>query len=1379
MAQTFTGRKRVRKFFGHIREIAEMPNLIEVQKASYDQFLLVDEPKGGRSDEGLQAVFKSVFPISDFSNTALLEFVKYEFEPPKYDVDECRQRGMTFAAPLKVTLRLIVFDVDPDTGARSVKDIKEQDVYMGDMPFMTSNGTFIVNGTERVIVSQMHRSPGVFFDHDKGKTHASGKLLFAARIIPYRGSWLDIEFDAKDIVYARIDRRRKIPVTSLLYALAMDGEEILSTFYKTVIYTRSHDKKSKTADWRVPFDSERMRGVKAVIDIVDADSGEVVLEAGKKLTARSARLLADKGVKALKAQDEDLHGQYLAEDLYDPNTGEIFAEAGDEITDKVLKSLIEAGFEELPILDIDHINVGPYIRNTLAVDKNSSREEALFDIYRVMRPGEPPTVDTAEAMFQSLFFDSERYDLSAVGRVKMNMRLDLDAEDTVRVLRKDDILAVVRALVGLRDGKGEIDDIDHLGNRRVRSVGELMENQYRLGLLRMERAIKERMSSVDIDTVMPQDLINAKPAAAAVREFFGSSQLSQFMDQTNPLSEITHKRRLSALGPGGLTRERAGFEVRDVHPTHYGRICPIETPEGPNIGLINSLATFARVNKYGFIETPYRRVKDGFVSDEVVYLSAMEEAKYNVAQANAALGPKSALTEDLVVCRHAGDVVMVARDRVDFMDVSPKQLVSVAAALIPFLENDDANRALMGSNMQRQAVPLVKADAPLVGTGMESVVARDSGAAIAARRTGIVDQIDATRIVIRATEESDAGKPGVDIYRLMKYQRSNQSTCINQKPLVRVGDEVRKGDIIADGPSTDLGDLALGRNVLVAFMPWNGYNFEDSILLNERIVKDDVFTSIHIEEFEVMARDTKLGPEEITRDIPNVSEEALKNLDEAGIVYIGAEVQAGDILVGKITPKGESPMTPEEKLLRAIFGEKASDVRDTSLRVPPGVQGTIVEVRVFNRHGVDKDERAQAIEREEIERLAKDRDDELAILDRNVYARLASLLGGKTAIAGPKGFKKETKLGKEVLDDYPRSQWWTFAVENDALMAEIEAMRKQYDEAKRGLESRFLDKVEKLQRGDELPPGVMKMVKVFIAVKRKIQPGDKMAGRHGNKGVVSKIVPQEDMPFLADGTPVDIVLNPLGVPSRMNVGQILETHLGWACAGLGKQVGEAVNAYLRSNDVKPLRDKLFEIYGDDQTVKSLDSAGLVELGENLRRGVPIATPVFDGAREKDIVDMLTQAGLDTSGQVTLHDGRTGDPFDRKVTVGYIYMLKLHHLVDDKIHARSIGPYSLVTQQPLGGKAQFGGQRFGEMEVWALEAYGAAYTLQEMLTVKSDDVAGRTKVYESIVRGDDTFESGIPESFNVLVKEMRSLGLNVELTSTKKPAGELPSAEAAE
>ncbi len=1177
-------------------------------------------------------------------------------------------------------------------------------------------------------------------------------------------------------MYARIDRKRKLPVTSLLFALGLDGEEILDTFYNRIMYVKAKD------GWRVPFDAERMKGFKSNADLIDADSGEVVLEAGKKLTVRAARQLAEKGLKALRATDEDLYGQYIAEDLVNAKTGEVYAEAGDEITEKLLKGLSDAGLDEIPVLDIDHVNVGPYIRNTLAIDKASSREDALFDIYRVMRPGEPPILETAEAMFNSLFFDPERYDLSAVGRVKMNMRLDLDADDTVRTLRREDILAVSKALVDLRDGKGEIDDIDHLGNRRVRSVGELMENQYRLGLLRMERAIKERMSSVDIDTVMPQDLINAKPAAAAVREFFGSSQLSQFMDQTNPLSEVTHKRRLSALGPGGLTRERAGFEVRDVHPTHYGRICPIETPEGPNIGLINSLATFARVNKYGFIETPFRRVRDTHVTDEVVYLSAMEEAKYNIAQANAALDENSTLIEELVICRRAGEVIVVAPDRVDLMEVSPKQLVSVAAALIPFLENDDANRALMGSNMQRQAVPLVQADAPFVGTGMEAVVARDSGAAIAARRAGIVDQVDATRIVVRATGEADPNRPGVDIYRLQKFQRSNQSTCITQKPLVRAGDVVGKGDIIADGPSTEFGELALGRNVLVAFMPWNGYNFEDSILLSERIVKDDVFTSIHIEEFEVMARDTKLGPEEITRDIPNVSEEALKNLDEAGIVYIGAEVHAGDILVGKITPKGESPMTPEEKLLRAIFGEKASDVRDTSLRVPPGVTGTIVEVRVFNRHGVDKDERAQAIEREEIERLAKDRDDEQAILDRNTYARLAEILSGLSGIAGPKGFKKDSALNREVLNEYPRSQWWQFAVADDARMAEIEAMQKQYDESKKRLEQRFLDKVEKLQRGDELPPGVMKMVKVFVAVKRKIQPGDKMAGRHGNKGVVSRIVPIEDMPFLEDGIHADIVLNPLGVPSRMNVGQILETHLGWAAAGLGRQVAAAVDAYMRNGKVQGIRDQLTSIYGAMPEIEGATETELVELGQNLRRGVPFATPVFDGAKEADIEEMLQKAGLDPSGQVTLYDGRTGEPFDRKVTVGYIYMLKLHHLVDDKIHARSIGPYSLVTQQPLGGKAQFGGQRFGEMEVWALEAYGAAYTLQEMLTVKSDDVAGRTKVYEAIVRGDDTFESGIPESFNVLVKEMRSLGLNVELTSSKRAANEsdqLPSAEAAE
>ncbi|WP_068082285.1 DNA-directed RNA polymerase subunit beta [Polycladidibacter stylochi] len=1360
MTQTFNGRKRVRKYFGSIRDVAAMPNLIEVQKASYDQFLQVEKPQGGRVDEGLEAVFKSVFPISDFAGASLLEFVSYEFEAPKYDVDECRQRDITFAAPLKLTLRLIVFDIDEDTEAKSVKDIKEQDVYMGDIPFMTDNGTFIINGTERVIVSQMQRSPGVFFDHDKGKTHSSGKLLFAARVIPYRGSWLDIEFDAKDIVYARIDRRRKLPVTSLLMALGLSCEDILNTFYNRIEYKLTND------GWSMPFDGGRLKGTKAIRALIDASTGEELVEEGKKITARTIRQLNEKGVEALKVEEEDIFGQYLAEDMVNMQTGEIYYEAGDEIGEKMLAELVDRGFGEIPVLDIDHVNVGAYIRNTLAADKNDTREGALFDIYRVMRPGEPPTIETAEAMFQSLFFDAERYDLSAVGRVKMNMRLDLDCEDTVRTLRKEDILSVMKVLLDLRDGRGEIDDIDNLGNRRVRSVGELMENQYRVGLLRMERAIKERMSSVEIDTVMPQDLINAKPAAAAVREFFGSSQLSQFMDQTNPLSEVTHKRRLSALGPGGLTRERAGFEVRDVHPTHYGRICPIETPEGPNIGLINSLATFARVNKYGFIESPYRTVKDGVVTNEVVYLSAMEESKYYVSQANAELTEDNKFSSDLVQCRHAGENILISPDRVDLMDVSPKQLVSVASALIPFLENDDANRALMGSNMMRQAVPLVRAEAPFVGTGMEPVVARDSGAAIVARRGGVVDQVDATRIVIRATEDLDPSKSGVDIYRLLKFQRSNQDTCINQRPLVNVGDRISKGDIIADGPSTDLGDLALGRNVLVAFMPWNGYNFEDSILLSERIVRDDVFTSIHLEEFEVMARDTRLGPEEITRDIPNVSEEALKNLDEAGIVYVGAEVKPGDILVGKITPKGESPMTPEEKLLRAIFGEKASDVRDTSLRLSPGVSGTVVEVRVFNRHGVEKDERAMALEREEIETLAKDRDDEQAILDRNVYGRLAEMIMGQIAVGGPKNFRKGVEINGDVLNEFPRSQWWQFAVEDEQLMGELEALRGSYDESRKRLEQRFIDKVEKLQRGDELPPGVMKMVKVFVAVKRKIQPGDKMAGRHGNKGVVSKINPCEDMPFLEDGTHVDIVLNPLGVPSRMNVGQILETHLGWACAGMAKKIGELYDEYRKNGEIEAMRTEIVELYGENikgDAVKSFDDEGVVELAQQLKtKGVAIATPVFDGAREPDISHMLSTAGLKPSGQSTLFDGRTGEQFDRQVTVGYIYMLKLHHLVDDKIHARSIGPYSLVTQQPLGGKAQFGGQRFGEMEVWALEAYGAAYTLQEMLTVKSDDVAGRTKVYEAIVRGDDTFEAGIPESFNVLVKEMRSLCLNVEL-----------------
>ena len=1222
MAETHTvaSRKRIRKVFGKGIEVAVMPNLIEVQKESYDQFLQVKEPTGGRINEGLQAVFKSVFPISDFSGQAVLEFVRYEFEAPKFDVDECQQRGMTFAAPFKVTLRLIVFEIDPDTQAKSVKDIKEQDVYMGDIPLMTSNGTFVVNGTERVIVSQMHRSPGVFFDHDKGKSHSSGKLLFAARIIPYRGSWLDFEFDPKDIVFARIDRRRKLPITTLLYALGLQGEEILHEFYKSVGYTQTKD------GWKTSFDVDRYKGIKPTVDLIDAKTKAVVVEAGKKITPRLAKKIADDGTKELLVRDEDLYGRYIADELVNEKTGEIFAEAGDEIDEKVLNALKEAGFTKLNLLDIDHINTGAYIRNTLKADKVESYEQALIEIYRVMRPGEPPTRESAEALFNGLFFDSERYDLSAVGRVKMNMRLELDVPDTMRVLRREDVLAVIKTLHELRDGKGEVDDIDHLGNRRVRSVGELMENQYRLGLVRMERAIKERMSSVDIDTVMPHDLINAKPAAAAVREFFGSSQLSQFMDQTNPLSEITHKRRFSALGPGGLTRERAGFEVRDVHPTHYGRICPIETPEGPNIGLINSLATYARVNKYGFIETPYRTVNNGKVSRDVTYLSAIEEGKHYIAQANVALTKDNKFAEDMVIARNYGDVLSVPADKIDYVDVSPKQLVSVAAALIPFLENDDANRALMGSNMQRQAVPLVRTNAPLVGTGMESIVARDSGAAFAARRTGVVDQVDAKRIVIRATEETDPSKSGVDIYTLAKFQRSNQNTCINQRPLVRVGDQVKQGDIIADGPSTDLGDLALGQNVLVAFMPWNGYNFEDSILLSERIVKDDVFTSIHIEEFDVMARDTKLGPEEITRDIPNVGEESLKNLDEAGIVYIGAEVKPGDILCGKITPKGESPMTPEEKLLRAIFGEKASDVRDTSLRLPPGVAGTVVEVRVFNRHGVDKDERALAIEREEIERLAKDRDDELKILDRNAYGRLHDFLNGKVATGGPRGHKIDGKITEKILEDIPRSQWWSIALSAEKSIAELEAMKLQYDEAKKRLETRFLDKVEKLQRGDELPPGVMKMVKVFVAVKRKIQPGDKMAGRHGNKGVVSRIVPVEDMPFLEDGTHVDIVLNPLGVPSRMNVGQILETHLGWACAGLGKQVGQMLDAYQESQKIKPLRDGLFKIYGKNDELDALDDSGLVESAQNLRCSVPIATPVFDGAREEDIAKMLNDAG---------------------------------------------------------------------------------------------------------------------------------------------------------
>ena len=1431
MTLSFTGRKRIRKTYGRIPSVTTMPNLIEVQKTSYEHFLQRDVGVEDRGAYGLQEVFRSVFPIKDFSDRAQLDFVKYEFDRSKYDVEECQQRGMTFSAPLRVTLRLIVWDVDEDTGARTVRDIKEQDVFMGDMPLMTDKGTFVINGTERVIVSQMHRSPGVFFDHDKGKTHSSGKFLYAARIIPYRGSWLDFEFDAKDIVYVRIDRRRKLPVTALFRALGLTTDDILGTFYDTVEFKR--DKKG----WRAKFDIEKFRGNKLAFDLVNAKTGKVVAEQGARVTGRLAKTIEAKSLKEYQVPIEDLVGRFVAVDLVDETTGLIHAEAGDEITEELLEKFDETGVVTMPTLAIS-LSVGPYIRNTLAADKSASREDALTDIYRVMRPGEPPTQESAERLFYDLFLSpaklaksevsaraapsakadiveklskadissgvwvvdvkdgfalitlscalprkdkgagavwvaekdittdrSGRYDLSAVGRVKINARLNLDAPDTIRELRLADILAVVRTLVDLKDGRGEIDDIDHLGNRRVRSVGELMENQYRIGLLRMERAIRERMSSVDIDAVMPHDLVNAKPAAAAVREFFGSSQLSQFMDQTNPLSEITHKRRLSALGPGGLTRERAGFEVRDVHPTHYGRICPIETPEGPNIGLINSLATYARVNKYGFIESPYRKVIKGKVTSQVEYLSAMDEGKYTIAQANASLTEQGKFARDLVSCRNDGDFVMAPPDTIDYIDVSPKQLVSVAAALIPFLENDDANRALMGSNMQRQAVPLIRAEAPLVGTGMEEVVARDSGATLIAKHGGVIDQVDARRIVLRVGEGDNGATTGVDIYNLLKFQRSNQNTCITQRPLVKVGDRIQEGDIIADGPSTDLGELALGRNVLVAFMPWLGYNFEDSILISERIVRDDVFTSIHIEEFEVMARDTKLGPEEITRDIPNVGEESLKNMDEAGIVYIGAEVNPSDILVGKITPKGESPMTPEEKLLRAIFGEKASDVRDTSLKLPPGVSGTVVEVRVFSRRGIDKDERALAIERAEIDRLAKDRDDERQIIEGNIYDRLRPMLVNRVVVAGPKGVKSGSRITDAVLDAHTHGQWWQFAVKDEKMMAKIEALKRELDEANDRLQRHFEDKVDKVQSGDELMPGVLKMVKVFVAVKRKLQPGDKMAGRHGNKGVISRIVPMEDMPYLEDGTPVDIVLNPLGVPSRMNVGQILETHLGWAMRVLGLEIGEMIDRLDRGADIKDLRKLLGELYGKEverTSLKKLDGDQIIELANNLRPGIPIATPVFDGAREEEIVEALDRAGLDNSGQVTLVDGRTGVTFDRKVTVGYIYMLKLHHLVDDKIHARSIGPYSLVTQQPLGGKAQFGGQRFGEMEVWALQAYGAAYTLQEMLTVKSDDVSGRTKAYESIVRGEDTFEAGIPESFNVLVKELQSLGLDIDL-----------------
>jgi DNA-directed RNA polymerase subunit beta len=1373
MAHTFNGRKRVRKIYGSIREVAAMPNLIEVQKASYDQFLQVDKPETGRGEEGLEAVFRSVFPISDFAGTALLEFVSYEFEAPKYDVEECRQRGMTFAAPLKVTLRLIVFDVDEDTGAKSVKDIKEQDVFMGDMPLMTQNGTFVVNGTERVIVSQMHRSPGVFFDHDKGKTHSSGKLLFAARIIPYRGSWLDIEFDAKDIVHARIDRRRKLPVTTLLYALGMDQEGIMNAYYDTVDY-----KLVKNKGWVTKFFPERVRGTRPTMDLVDAKTGEVIFEAGKKVTPRAVKKLIDEGkVTELLVPFDAIVGRYVAKDIIDEKTGAIYVEAGDELTWEVdkngdvtggtLKELVDAGVTDIPVLDIDNVNVGPYIRNTMAVDKNMGRDTALMDIYRVMRPGEPPTVDAASALFDSLFFDSERYDLSAVGRVKMNMRLDLDADDTQRTLRREDIVACIKALVDLRDGRGDIDDIDHLGNRRVRSVGELMENQYRVGLLRMERAIKERMSSVEIDTVMPQDLINAKPAAAAVREFFGSSQLSQFMDQTNPLSEVTHKRRLSALGPGGLTRDRAGFEVRDVHVTHYGRICPIETPEGPNIGLIASLSTYARINEYGFIETPYRAVVGGKVTDKVRFYSALEEQTHVIAQANAPIDDEGNFLNELVAAREAGDPTMATPERVTLMDVSPNQLVSVGAGLIPFLENDDANRALMGSNMQRQAVPLLRSNSPLVGTGLERDVARDSGVTIVAKQSGWVESVDAERIVVRPEQGTDDLFVKPDIYKLTKFSRSNQATCINQKPIIDVGDWVEKGEILADGPSTERGELALGQNVIVAFMPWGGYNFEDSILLSERLVQDDVYTSVHIEEFECVARETKLGAEEITRDIPNVGEEGLANLDESGIVRIGAEVKYDDILVGKITPKGETTLSPEEKLLRAIFGEKAGDVRDTSLRMPPGTQGTVIGAKVFAREDVAKDDRATEIENAEEKKLLKDQNDEIRILRDAAYRKMLALLEGKKVKvnlvdeANSVLLKEGTKISEKVLEDVPR-RYWADIVVDDETSDKLMSILADVEDQILIIRMNYGDKIEKLRTADDLSPGVIKMVKVYVAIKRKIQVGDKMAGRHGNKGVISRILPMEDLPYLEDGTPVDVVLNPLGVPSRMNVGQILETHLGWAARNLGRRIGEMLEEAQKPEN---LRKWLLDIFHNDDhqaIIKSLDDDGLLEYAKTCTKGVHMATPVFDGAPEKTIREFLAKSGVSSTGQSVLFDGRTGEAFDNDVTVGIMYVLKLHHLVDDKIHARSIGPYSLVTQQPLGGKAQFGGQRLGEMEVWAIEAYGAAYTLQEFLTVKSDDVQGRTRIYESIVKGDFTLDPGLPESFNVLIKELHSLCLNVEL-----------------
>ncbi|HEY5717154.1 MAG TPA: DNA-directed RNA polymerase subunit beta [Motiliproteus sp.] len=1355
MAYTFTEKKRIRKDFGKLPHVMDVPYLLAIQIDSYRKFLQTGAASAdSKKDVGLHAAFNSVFPIVSYSGNAALEYVGYRLGEPAFDVKECTLRGVTYAAPLRVKVRLIIYDRDSST--KAVKDIKEQEVYMGEMPLMTENGTFVINGTERVIVSQLHRSPGVFFDHDKGKTHSSGKLLYSARIIPYRGSWLDFEFDPKDLVFVRIDRRRKLPASILLRALGMSTQEVLETFFDTDSY--------QIADgtFKLALVASRLRGETASFDLKDG-AGNVIVEEGRRITARHIRDLEKANVTELEVPREYLVGKVVGKDLPHPATGELIAEANDELTQEMLDKIIDAGMTSLETLYFNDLDCGPFMSDTLRNDPTRNQLEALVEIYRMMRPGEPPTKESAETLFENLFFSLDRYDLSEVGRMKFNRRLGRDAVTGSGTLDQGDILDVMKTLIDIRNGKGFVDDIDHLGNRRVRSVGEMAENQFRVGLVRVERAVRERLSMAESDGLMPQDLINAKPVAAAIKEFFGSSQLSQFMDQNNPLSEVTHKRRVSALGPGGLTRERAGFEVRDVHPTHYGRVCPIETPEGPNIGLINSLSTYARTNSYGFLESPYRKVVDGLVTEDIEYLSAIDEAEHVIAQASAKMDDAGRLADDLVAVRHMNEFTVMPPEKVDFMDVSPRQVVSVAASLIPFLEHDDANRALMGSNMQRQAVPTLKSQKPLVGTGMERNVARDSGVCVVARRGGEIESVDAGRIVVRVNDdEVVAGEAGVDIYNLTKYVRSNQNTCINQRPLVKMGDQVERGDIMADGPSVDMGELALGQNMRIAFMPWNGYNFEDSILISERVVEEDRFTTIHIQELTCVARDTKLGPEEITADIPNVGESALAKLDESGIVYIGAEVGPGDILVGKVTPKGETQLTPEEKLLRAIFGEKASDVKDTSLRVKTGTKGTVIDVQVFTRDGVEKDKRAIQIEEEQLTSIRKDLNDEFRIVEGATFERLQKALLGAAVNGGP-GLKKGDVLTEEYLSGLQRAEWFKIRVADESLVELLESAQAQLAERRQQLDDKYEDKKRKLQQGDDLAPGVLKIVKVYVAVKRRIQPGDKMAGRHGNKGVISAIKPVEDMPYDENGDPVDIVLNPLGVPSRMNVGQVLETHFGAAAKGLGVRIAALLDAQAQ---VAKLRELLNEIYNDGsgrrEELETFSDEEILELAHNLRGGVPMATPAFDGAKEAEIKRLLRLAGLSDTGQFVLRDGRTGDTFDRPVTVGYMYMLKLNHLVDDKMHARSTGSYSLVTQQPLGGKAQFGGQRFGEMEVWALEAYGAAYTLQEMLTVKSDDVNGRTKMYKNIVDGDHRMEPGMPESFNVLVKEIRSLGIDIEL-----------------